>query len=88
MTVTVDIPISNTEWTQVASEDTSGMFTVFAEHPVLFRQDTSLPDTSVVTGHWLMPGPDATRYLMEAGEMAYARSRSPSAAVIVRTEDG
>jgi len=88
-TTTTDIPINPDTWTQIAgaAATVTGFFTVFGDSAVMYRQGTSVPATSVETGHWLEPASDAVRFDLMASERAYARSKG-FAATIIMTLDG
>ena len=89
-TSTTDIEITDSDWTEIAgspSEIVNGYFTLFGSSPIIFRQGTSAPDSTVLTGHWLEPASDFVRFQLLSGEMAYARAHHPVATIIV-TLDG
>lgn len=89
-TTTTDISINNASWTEIAGEAgsaVSGFFSLSGDSAVIFRQGTSAPANTVVTGHWLEPASDSINFSLLSGEKAYALAKEPISTIII-TLDG
>lgn len=90
-TTTTDVSVPTaSDWVEIAGNpgaEQSGFITVFTQYPVLYRQGSTAPSSSVKTGHWLEPASDAVGFNLLAGENAYGRSLKFDSTLIV-TLDG
>lgn len=78
---TIDIPINNTEWTEI-QQGVVGLITNESGNDIRIREAAVKPADSVMRGHVLNPYDNIT-YGVKDGQKVFARSRDGLAFVIV-----
>lgn len=85
MANTVNIPIDNISWTEIAVENTEGLISNRSDTKILYREAASQPSAVDIIAHDLNPK-NEFRFTMGAGQSTWAMSITANGNVAVTVD--